>query len=128
MTTVDHEPAAPSYFDQLGGAPTISEAVNRFYRALLDDPELAPYFGGTDMAQLKAHQVKLLSHLLGGPNEYTGRDLATAHGGLAITDEHYSKVGGYLIGVLRDMGARDEIVAAVGSTLEGARPQIVTAR
>ena len=126
MTTVD-QPAAPSYFDQLGGAPTISEAVNRFYRLLLNDPELAPYFAGTDMAQLKAHQVKLLSHLLGGPNEYTGRDLAAAHGGLGITDEHYSKVGGHLIDVLTDMGASDEIVAAVASTLEGARPQVVAA-
>jgi len=126
VTTVD-QPTAPSYFDQLGGAPTISEAVNRFYRLLLNDPELAPYFAGTDMAQLKAHQVKLLSHLLGGPNEYTGRDLAAAHGGLGITDEHYSKVGGYLIDVLTDMGASDEIVAAVGSTLEGARPQVVAA-
>jgi truncated hemoglobin YjbI len=61
-----------SYFDELGGTPTVKEAVDRFYRLVLGDGELAPYFTGIDLPQLKAHQVKLISHVLGGPNEYQG--------------------------------------------------------
>ena len=115
-----------SYFDELGGTPTIKEAVDRFYRLVLDDGELAGYFDGVDLPQLKAHQVKLISHVLGGPNEYGGRDLSEAHGHLGVTESHYQKVGAYLTGVLTDMGARDEIVTAVGTTLANVAPQIVT--
>jgi hemoglobin len=115
-----------SYFDELGGTPTVKEAVDRFYRLVLDDAELAGYFQGIDMPQLKAHQVKLISHVLGGPNEYGGRQLADAHGHLGVTEAHYQKVGAYLTGVLTDMGARQEIVTSVGDTLAGVAPSIIT--
>ena len=130
MTSSERLPAdgaeALSYYDQIGGASTVREAVDRFYRLVLDDVELAPYFTAIDVAQLKAHQVRLLSHVLGGPNEYEGRELAAAHGELGITQAHYNKVGDYLTGVLTTMGAGEEIVAAVGSTLAGVQSQIVT--
>ena len=129
MTSSDRLPAdgaeALSYYDQLGGAPTVGEAVDRFYRLVLDDVELAPYFTGVDVAQLKAHQVRLLSHVLGGPDEYEGRDLATVHGELGITHAHYIRVGEHLTGVLTTMGAREEIVEALAATLAGVQPQIV---
>jgi hemoglobin len=130
VTRSDHPPAdgpeALSYYDQLGGAPTVKEAVDRFYRLVLDDVELAPYFTGVDVAQLKAHQVRLLSHVLGGPNEYQGRELSAAHGRLGITEAHYAKVGTYLSVVLATMGAGEEIVTAVGATLAGVQSEIVT--
>lgn len=115
-----------SYFEELGGTPTVKEAVDRFYRLVLDDGDLAGYFDGVDLPQLKAHQVKLISHVLGGPNEYGGRDLAEAHGHLGVTEAHYQKVGTYLTGVLTEMGAREEIVTAVGTTLASVAPQIIT--
>jgi hemoglobin len=114
-----------SYYEELGGTPTVKEAVDRFYRLVLDDGELAGYFDGVDLPQLKAHQVKLISHVLGGPNEYEGRDLAEAHGHLGVTPAHYEKVGAYLTGVLSEMGAREEIVTAVGTTLASVAPQII---
>jgi hemoglobin len=114
-----------SYYDQLGGTPTIKEAVDRFYRLVLDDGDLTGYFAGVDVAQLKAHQVRLLSHVLGGPNGYGGRDLAAAHGHLGISEAHYQKVGAYLTGVLATMGASEEIVSAVDATLASVAPQIV---
>jgi truncated hemoglobin YjbI len=115
-----------SYFDELGGTPTVQEAVDRFYRLVLDDGELAGYFDGVDISTLTEHQVKLISHVLGGPNGYAGRDLGEAHGHLGVTDAHYQKVGAYLTGVLTEMGARDEIITAVGATLAGVAPQVVT--
>jgi len=116
---------APSYYDQLGGAPTIKEAVDRFYVRLLDDAELSHYFVDTDLAQLKRHQVLLLSQVLGGPTEYGGRELSAAHRGLAITGGHYEKVGAHLLGVLNEMGAPGEIADAVAQTLKAVRDDIV---
>ena len=116
---------APSYYDQLGGTPTVKEAVDRFYSLLLADGDLASYFAGVEIPQLKAHQVRLLSHVLGGPSEYEGRELAQAHARLGITEAHYTKVGEYLTGVLTTMGAGEEIVSAVGATLASVQRQIV---
>ena len=46
-----------SHYDRLGGAPTIREAVERFYTLVLADPDLAPFFTDVDVAQVKRHQV-----------------------------------------------------------------------
>lgn len=116
---------APSYYDRLGGAPTIKEAVERFYVRLLDDPELAPYFADTDLAKLKRHQVLLLSQVLGGPSEYGGRELSAAHQGMGITGAEYEKVGAHLLAVLGEMGAPGEIADAVAQTLKSVRDDIV---
>lgn len=121
-----NESAPTSYYDQLGGTPTVKEAVDRFYQLVLDDQDLSGYFTGVDIPQLKAHQVKLLSHVLGGPSEYEGRELAAAHGHLGISEAHYIRVGGYLTNVLSSMGAGEEIVGAVDSVLASVAPQIVS--
>ncbi|WP_433293248.1 hypothetical protein ACQP2F_30150 [Actinoplanes sp. CA-030573] len=61
--------------------------------------------------------VALLSQVLGGPEDYSGRDLRNAHAGLGIAREHYDLVGAYLIGVLAGLGADDEVLEAVRGVL-----------
>jgi hemoglobin len=114
-----------SLYDELGGEPTVTEAVDRFYRRVLDDADLAEAFVGVDVDRLKAHQVDLFTKVLGGPDTYGGRSLAVAHQGLGITDAQYDKVGEHLIAVLVDLGAGDRAVSAVGSTLTAIRPDII---
>jgi truncated hemoglobin YjbI len=112
-------------YGQLGGAPVITEAVDRFYRLVLADPELAPYFVGADVAVVKRHQVLLLSSVLGGPQSYGGRGLDEAHAGLGVTGPHYDKVAALLLDVLAELGAPAHIAEAVASTLDAVREQIV---
>lgn len=114
-----------NHYDRLGGAPTIREAVDRFYVRVLADDELAPYFTDTEMAALKRHQVLLLSQVLGGPAAYDGRDLADVHRGLGITEAHYDRVVGHLVSVLVELGADDEAIAAAGTVVAGVKPDIV---
>jgi hemoglobin len=114
-----------SPFERIGGAATVRLAVDELYKLILADPDLEGYFEGIPLPRLKAHMVDLLSTVLGGPGEYTGRALDVAHHGLGITQEHYDKVGDYLIGILRGADAPDDIVAAVGETLASVSGQIV---
>jgi hemoglobin len=116
---------APTPYERIGGGPALRLAVDRFYAAVVSDPDLAPYFVDIELSKLKAHQAALLTKLLGGPDGYAGRDLADGHRGLGITDEHYAKVGAHLIGVLTDLSVPDDIIAAIGETLQAVRPQIV---
>lgn len=117
--------AVVSDYDKIGGAPTVREAVDRFYTAVLDAPDLKPYFDGIDMARLKRHMVMLLCSVLGGPEVYEGHDLADAHRGMGITDEHYDQVGDILVKVLRDLGAPEEVVQNVVTVLGQVRGSIV---
>lgn len=122
---MDATDAPTNHYDRLGGAPTIREAVDRFYVRVLADDELAPYFTDTEMAALKRHQVLLLSQVLGGPAAYDGRELADAHRGLGITEAHYDRVVGHLVSVLDELGADDEAIAAAGAVVAGVKPDIV---
>jgi hemoglobin len=114
-----------SHFDRIGGTPAVREAVDRFYARVLDDAELAPYFVDVDMAKVKRHQVLLLSHVLGGPQAYDGRDLGEAHRGLGVTDAHYDRVVDHLVAVLTELGAPADTIGAAAEVVAGVKPDIV---
>jgi len=126
MTETTADASSPdSHYARVGGRPAISEVVEQFYARVLDDDELAPYFTDVDVAAVKRHQVLLLSQVLGGPSEYTGRDLGVAHRGLGITSDHYDKVVGHLVAVLTELGADDELLAAAGGVVASVKGDIV---
>jgi hemoglobin len=114
-----------SFYERIGGEPAVSEAVDRLYRVILADDRLSPYFGHADLAQLKGHMIALLSQVLGGPADYSGRELRAAHTGLGVTPEHYDLVGAYLVGVLAGLGADDEILDAVRGVLAATAGDII---
>jgi hemoglobin len=114
-----------SLYEELGREPAVTEAVNRLYRRVLDDPALAGMFEGIDVDRLEAHQVALFTKVLGGPDRYTGRSLGEAHQGLGIRDSQYDLVVEHLTGVLEELGAGDRAAATVTTTLAALRPEIV---
>ncbi|BCY12219.1 hypothetical protein L3i22_073070 [Actinoplanes sp. L3-i22] len=103
----------------------MTAAVDALYRVVLGDDRLADYFDELDLDHLKGHMVALLSQVLGGPAEYSGRDLRDAHFGLGIVPEHYGLVGAYLLGVLAGLGADDEVLAAVRAILAASAADVV---
>ncbi|MDZ4236389.1 MAG: group 1 truncated hemoglobin, partial [Dietzia sp.] len=68
-----------SIFDQIGGAPAVTAAVEDFYRRVLADPELTPYFENVDVKRLKGHQRSFIAAAIGGPEPYLGRPMREAH-------------------------------------------------
>lgn len=113
--------------ERLGAEGGIRQAVDDFYDRVVGDADLAPYFEGIDMKTLRRHQVEMLSAATGGPNQYTGRDMATAHAGLGITDEHFDRVVGHLVATLQGLGVDDATIGQVGAALTPLRADIVTA-
>lgn len=124
-TEPEHADEGGSAYERIGGGATVRLAVDELYKLILADPELKDYFEGVEMPKLKVHMVDLLTTVLGGPNQYTGRELADAHRGLEITEEHYRKVGEYLIGLLQSIGAPDDVVTSVGATLSAVSDQVI---
>ena len=114
-----------SLYDDLGRETGIGVAVDAFYRKVLADPDLSPYFEGVDMARLRRHQALLLVQVAGGPAAYDGRGLAEAHQPLGITSEHFDRVVEHLATTLRELGASDDTIGQVAAALAVHRDEIV---
>jgi hemoglobin len=123
----DMSDATLSHYDRLGGFDSIRAAVDALYTRILQDNDLAPYFAGVDVTRVKRHQVLLLCSLLGGPETYDGRALATAHSGLGVTSADFDRVVAHLEAVLDEAGAPAGTIVAVTDTLAGAKGDIVEA-
>ncbi|MEU4335092.1 group 1 truncated hemoglobin [Micromonospora lupini] len=125
--TVTEETAPASNYDRIGGASSVKAAVELFYDKVLADPELAGYFATVDMAGQRRHLALMLTVVLGGPNEYTGRGLAEAHQPLGIPVAHYAKVGEYLIATLGELGVPVDVQDDVRVVLTQVQDQVVAA-
>ena len=102
-----------SLYAEIGGQDAVEAVVDDFYDRVLDDPVLEPYFEDTDMDALFAHQVQFISAVAGGPVDYDGADMQTAHEGMGITEEAFAHVAEHLDAALRENGVDDGNVEAI---------------
>jgi hemoglobin len=117
-----------SHYQRIGGAAAVKAAVDLFYDRVLTDLDLVGYFEKVDMVEQRRHLVLMLTVVLGGPNNYTGRGLAEAHQPLNIPLEHYAKVGEHLTAILTELGVPGDILAHVRGVLAEVQDQVVAAR
>jgi hemoglobin len=118
-----------SIYEQLGGAPAIQAAVEDFYRRVLSDDVLAPFFEDVDMDKQMAKQGAFLTMVTGGPNSYTGRDMRAAHSHLVargIGDRHVDLVIKHLGDTLAGLGVKPELIAQVAAVAESVRNDILS--
>ncbi|MAS53738.1 MAG: group 1 truncated hemoglobin [Nocardioides sp.] len=112
-------------YDHLGGRDAITVVVGGLYSRLLDDEQIAPTFAGIDMTRLRHHMTLFLSAALGSDAVYAGRDMATAHAGLQITDEMFDRTVAHLVAVLESVPVAPELIAQVLATIAPLRSEIV---
>ncbi len=115
-----------SLYERIGGADAVKPAVDLLYRRVLEDPLLARFFDGVDIARLRAHQRAFVTAVLGGPELFVGRPLEVAHRGLDIDDLAFDGMVDHMVAALRDLGVDDETAAEVVEKLEVLRPKVVT--
>jgi hemoglobin len=113
-------------YDEIGGEPAVSAAVEIFYGKVLDDPGLAGYFDRVDMADLQAHQRAFIGAALGGPEAYEGRSMKEAHAGLGITSEDFDAVVGHLGDTLTDLGVPGPTIGTIAGALAPLKKEIVS--
>lgn len=80
--------AQPSTDDELyrafGGKPGLASLMQDFVRRLVVDPRTAPSFRSANLPRLEMRLTEQLCMIAGGPCQYTGRDMKSAHAGMAI--------------------------------------------
>ena len=114
-----------SIYDQIGGIAAVSAAVEELYARVLGDPQLAPYFAGIDMQRQEHHMRAFIATALGGTHVYEGRDMATAHAGLGITDREFDRMASHLAGALSTLGVPTDQIQTILARIVPLRDDIV---
>ncbi|MEQ1528443.1 MAG: group 1 truncated hemoglobin [Methylococcaceae bacterium] len=115
-------------FDKLGGEPAVNAAVDIFYRKVLSDYRINRYFDNTDMEQQAAKQKAFLTMAFGGPNNYTGSDMRTAHARLVklgLDNSHFDAVMEHLRATLEELKAPEELILQVEAIAESTRQDVL---
>ncbi|HZG40115.1 MAG TPA: group 1 truncated hemoglobin, partial [Nodosilinea sp.] len=104
-------------FDQLGGAPAVDLAVDKFYERVLQDDRIKHFFANVDMVKQRAHQKAFLTYAFGGTDKYDGRYMREAHQELVqnhgLSSEHFDAVAEDLMLTLEEMGVSEELRSQV---------------
>lgn len=117
-----------SLYERIGGAGAVDAAVDLFYRKVLTDDSISHFFDDTDMDAQRAKQKSFLTMVFGGPHEYTGKDMRTAHAPLVekgLNDSHFDAVAGHLQATLEELGVAQDAVAEVMAAAGGARDDVL---
>jgi hemoglobin len=105
-----------SLYTDLGGAPAIAGALDHFYEKVLADDRISGYFTSVKLDRLKKRQASFLAMALGGPNEYSGLDLRSAHElprSQGLDEEHYHVFMGHFEDTLAELGVPEAMIDEV---------------
>ena len=117
-----------SLFDRIGGSAAVEAAVDLFYDRVIADPILTPFFESVDMTKQRAKQKAFLAMAFGGPANYTGSDLRTAHAPLVergLSDRHFDAVAGHLQDTLEQLNVPAGLVAEVMAIAASTRDDVL---
>ncbi|OVE83443.1 group I truncated hemoglobin [Natronolimnobius baerhuensis] len=114
-------------YERLGGEDAIAAVVDSFYDRVLADEQVAYYFEDTDMQKQRAHQTQFISSVTGGPVDYTGDEMESAHAGMGITPSEFGAIATHLEETLAEYDVPEEDREAVLEEIASYRGAIVTA-
>ena len=126
---------AGSLYERLGGAAGIAAVVDTLVSLAAADTALNFTREGTanewqatpeNVELFKTRMVQFIGQATGGPEAYEGRDMATAHAGMEITDAEFDRLGGHLSSALSAYDVPEEEKQELFTIVESTRSAIVT--
>lgn len=117
-----------SLYDRIGGEAAVNAAVDVFYRKVLSDVRIKHFFDGVDMAKQHTKQKAFITMALGGPSNYSGKDMRTAHAHLVakgLNDSHFNAVVENLGATLQELGVPDNLIGEAAAIVETTRNDVL---
>ncbi len=117
-----------SLYEKIGGEAAVNAAVELFYRKVLADYRINRFFDKTDMEQQIAKQKAFFTMAFGGPNNYNGSDMRTAHARLVkmgLNDSHFDAVMEHLGATMKELNVPDELIGEAAAIAESTRKDIL---
>ena len=107
------------------GAEAIADVVVTVYKMIMGDPWLAPYFDQCNVEEIMSHQHAFLCVATGGPVDYIGRSIRSAHGQLGISNDHFDRMTEHLSASLAGAGVPGELHGSIMAKVEAFRSHVV---
>lgn len=107
------EERAASLYQRLGGKAAINAAVDLFYTKVLADERVNHFFEDTNMKAQHRKQKEFLSHALGAPTPWTGKDMRKAHENLDLKEADFNAIAENLQATLKELKVDDKLIAEV---------------
>ena len=117
-----------SLYDRIGGEAAVNAAVDIFYRKVLADDRIKEFFDDVDMDRQAAKQKAFLTMVMGGPNNYTGKDMREGHAHLVkrgLNDSHFDAVMEDLGAPLQELNVPAEFIAEAAAIAESTRNDVL---
>ena len=106
-------------YERLGGADAIASISADLVRRHMENPLIKMRFVDTDVEQITKHVIDFFSMGTGGPAQYTGRDMPTAHKAMNINERELVTVLDDALAALDahgvDPASRNEVLAILWS-------------
>lgn len=116
-------------YELLGGEAAIQAATVRFYDKVMADPTLVPYFKGLSMAAQTKKFVAFMTMAMGGPHDYKGADLRTAHERLVrdgLGDPHFEAVLVHLENTLLELSVDPDLIEQILELVASTRGDVLS--
>lgn len=117
-----------SLYDRIGGEAAVNAAVDIFYRKVLADDRIKEFFDDVDMDRQAAKQKAFLTMVMGGPNNYSGKDMREGHAHLVkrgLNDSHFDAVMEDLGATLQELNVPAEFIAEAAAIAESTRNDVL---
>lgn len=117
-----------SLYEKIGGEAAVDAAVDIFYRKVLADDRISSFFEGVDMEKQAAKQKAFLTFAFGGPHNYSGKDMRTAHAKLVergLNDSHFDAVMEHLGGTLQELNVPGDLIQECAAIAESTRDDVL---
>ncbi len=117
-----------SLYTRLGGEAAVNAAVDIFYRKVLSDYRINRFFGNSDMEKQLAKQRSFLTMAFGGPNNYSGKDMRSAHAKLVdmgLNEDHFNAVMEHLGATLTELKVPPTLIAEAAAIAESTRSDVL---
>ncbi len=83
---------AASLYERLGGGDKIREIVADIWVNHTSNPKIKSRYTDSDPEKVKQLVWEFFCSGIGGPQQYTGKDMLTSHTGMNISDEEFIAV------------------------------------
>jgi hemoglobin len=118
-----------SLYERIGGEAAVTAAVDIFYDKVLADERTRSFFQAIDMKAQIRKQRAFMTVAFGGPDEYRGRDLRSAHADLVkakgLSDVHFDAVAEHLQATLVELNVPAPLITEVLTIVGSTRDQVL---
>jgi len=120
-------PASGKLYDRLGGKDAITAVVKEFVEnQVAKDARINAFFANADIPGLEVKLVDQICAATGGPCEYKGKDMKTAHAGMGVKEADFNALVDDLTKALDKYKVPDKEKGELLGALAGMKGDIVT--